>query len=350
MRAQHDALGKDVLAHLLEDEGTVEKERVVAPKDSQRIDLVFTPDEAKRAQRSPVPPCLQLLRSMTQTTCMFELFSSSVSVTLVLLSQRKQLSVFDELLVEARRRTAGRQRPTMPVQWILVPSRPRRALAELGFTAPPDWPQGFYQGQRGYKVWIVVLDELSQTRETLALRLLGSGQTRLAALSQIGKLASDDPDRPLLLALLGWIRYVVRENRKAADRLNKEQEFMAVTREGFELWMEKERQRADARIRARAIQEGLAEGRAAGQAEGRAAGRAEGRAVGRAEGRAAGRAEGKAEGKAISLLAVLEARQIPVPAKLRQQILACSDDQLLETWIRRAVTARSAKEVLAPAH
>ena len=57
MRAQHDALGKDVLAHLLEDEGTVEKERVVAPKDSQRIDLVFTPDEEKRAQRSPVPPC-----------------------------------------------------------------------------------------------------------------------------------------------------------------------------------------------------------------------------------------------------------------------------------------------------
>lgn len=38
MRAQYDALAQDVLAHLLEEEETVEKEKVVAPKDSQRID------------------------------------------------------------------------------------------------------------------------------------------------------------------------------------------------------------------------------------------------------------------------------------------------------------------------
>ncbi len=108
MRAQHDALGKDVLAHLLEDEGQVEKEKVVAPKDSQRIDLVFTPDAEKRARRNQGQVCLRLIRRMTQRTCMFEVFSSALTETLVLLSQRKQISVLDEQLVQARRR--GRKR------------------------------------------------------------------------------------------------------------------------------------------------------------------------------------------------------------------------------------------------
>jgi hypothetical protein len=326
MRAQHDALGKDVLAHLLEAEGAVEKEKVVSPKDSQRIDLVFTPDADKRARRNLRQHCLRLIRRMTQRTCMFELFSSPLSTTLVLLSQRKQLSVLDELLVHARRKGAVGPRPTMPEQWILVPTRPQRALAALGFQPAADWPRGFYVGAPGYKVWICVLSELDPTRETLALRLLGIGRTRLEALTEISAIPPDDEDRPVLLALLGWIRYVVRENRRAAEHLNKEPEFMAVTREGFELWMEKERQLADARIRARAIAEG------------------------KAEGKAEGLAVGEAKGKATSLLTVLEARQIPVPIKLRAQILACTDDELLNLWIRRSVTATSARDVVASAN
>jgi hypothetical protein len=334
MRAQHDALGKDVLAHLLEEEGTVEKEKVVAPKDSQRIDLVFTPDAEKRARQDRGQRCLRLIRRMTEKTCMFELFSSPLSETVVLLSQRKQISVLDELLVHARRRAGAGQRPTMPVQWILAPTRPQRALTGLGFQAAADWPHGFYCGAPSHKIWIVALNELDPTRETLALRLLGTGRTRLGALAEISAMSPDDEDRPLLLALLGWIRYVVRENRRAAEHLSKEPEFMAVTREGFELWMEKERQRADARIRARAI----AEGKAEGKAEGLAVGKAEGLAV------------GKAEGKAMSLLAVLEARRIPVSVRVRAQILTCTDDRLLDEWIRRAVTAASAREVLSVAN
>jgi hypothetical protein len=310
MRAQHDALAKDVLAHFLEDEGAVEKEKVVAPKDSQRIDLVFTPDPVKRARRDSEQPCLRLIRRMTARMCMFEIFSSPLSETLVLLSQRKQISVLDELLVRARRKRAERLRPTMPVQWILTPTRPRRALDELGFRPMDGWPVGFYQGAPGYKVWVVALNELEQTRETLALRLLGTGRTRLLALSEIATMPTDDLDRQVLLVLLGWIRYVVRENRKAAQRLSKEPEFMAVTREGFEQFMEKERQKADARIRARAWR----------------------------------------EGKADSLLAVLEARQISVSTKLRSQILNCTDDRLLDQWLRRAVTATTAREVFAAAN
>jgi len=314
MRAQHDALGKDVLAHLLEDEGTVEKEKVVAPKDSQRIDLVFTPDPAKRARRKKGPACLRLIRRMTQQACMFELFSSSLTETLVLLSQRKQISVLDEQLVRQRRKGTQKStaRPTLPLQWILSPTQPKPAIESLGFHMDDGWPAGFYQGAApGYKVCIVALNELARTRETLPLRLLGTGRTQMDALLEISAMSPDDPDRPVLLALLGWIRYVVKENRKAAERLSKERDFMAVTREGFEEWMKKQQKIAAAQV----VREA--------------------------------RSEGKAEGKAASLLAVLDAREIAVSSKLRAQILACSDDHLLDLWIRRAATADSVREVLA---
>lgn len=310
MRAQHDALGKDVLAHLLEDEGTVEKEKVVAPKDSQRIDLVFTPDPAKRARRHKGQACLRLIRRMTQQVCMFELFSSSLTETLVLLSQRKQISVLDEQLVQKRRKGAKKStaRPMLPMQWILSPTRPKPAIETLGFHIGDVWPAGFYQGAApGYKVCIIALNELARTRETLPLRLLGTGRTLMDAIGDIAAMSPDDPDRPLLLALLGWIRYVVGENRKAAKRLSKERDFMAVTREGFEEWMKKQQQIAAAKVVR----------------------------------------EARSEGKAASLLAVLEARRIFVPAKLRTQIQTCTDDRLLDQWIRRAATADSVKEVLA---
>lgn len=204
MRAQHDALGKDVLAHLLEDEGAIEKEKVVAPKDSQRIDLVFTPDPAKRARRRKVHACLRLIRRMTQQTCMFELFSSPLSETLVLLSQRKQISVLDEQLVQTRRKGAKKSAtsPSLPVQWILSPMKPTSAIETLGFHRSDSWPAGFYQGAApGYKVCIIALNELARTRETLPLRLLGTGHTQMDALLEIGAMPPDDPDRPVLLAL-----------------------------------------------------------------------------------------------------------------------------------------------------
>jgi Uma2 family endonuclease len=71
--------------------------------------------------------------------------------------------------------------------------------------------------------------------------------------------------------------------------------------------------------------------------------RDEGKAEGRAEGKAAGRAEGKAE----AVLSILEARGVTVSDSVRARILGCSDLPTLETWLRRAVDARSADEVVA---
>ena len=66
----------------------------------------------------------------------------------------------------------------------------------------------------------------------------------------------------------------------------------------------------------------------------------------RQEGAAQGKAEGKAEGLRQSILALLEARGMEVTAPLREAIEGCSDASILETWLRRAVTAESADEVI----
>jgi Uma2 family endonuclease len=84
-----------------------------------------------------------------------------------------------------------------------------------------------------------------------------------------------------------------------------------------------------------------AEGEARGRAEGEARGRVEGEAHGRAEGEAAGEARGRAE----ALLAVLEARALPVTAAERARITGCTNLAELERWVRRAVTARATAEL-----
>ncbi len=50
------------------------------------------------------------------------------------------------------------------------------------------------------------------------------------------------------------------------------------------------------------------------------------------------------EGEAV--LTVLDARGIKVPDAVREQILACTDLDLLDTWLRRAVTVSTAEDVV----
>lgn len=59
-----------------------------------------------------------------------------------------------------------------------------------------------------------------------------------------------------------------------------------------------------------------------------------------------GKTEGKTEGKAEAILAVLEARKIPVSDAIRAQILACADVEVLDLWIRRAALATTAASVV----
>lgn len=60
----------------------------------------------------------------------------------------------------------------------------------------------------------------------------------------------------------------------------------------------------------------------------------------------AGISEGEAKGEAKALLRVLMARSLPLADDQRRRIEQCQDVQQLERWIERALSARSAAEVL----
>jgi len=70
-------------------------------------------------------------------------------------------------------------------------------------------------------------------------------------------------------------------------------------------------------------------------------------ARGKEEGFARGKAEGEAEGKVTAVLAVLEAREVAVSEEARARISECGDIEVLDTWIRRAVTVSTADELFA---
>jgi hypothetical protein len=55
---------------------------------------------------------------------------------------------------------------------------------------------------------------------------------------------------------------------------------------------------------------------------------------------------GEVRGEVRSVLIVLEARGLAVPAAVRDQILACTDLDLLQTWLRRTVGAATAEDVV----
>lgn len=67
---------------------------------------------------------------------------------------------------------------------------------------------------------------------------------------------------------------------------------------------------------------------------------------GKRQGKLEGKLEGRAEGLAEAIFTVLAGRGIAVDDLLRQRILRCSDQDLLRSYLARAVTATTTAEVI----
>lgn len=65
----------------------------------------------------------------------------------------------------------------------------------------------------------------------------------------------------------------------------------------------------------------------------------------RAEGFAQGFAEGEARAVRRGVLRVLDLRGIRVPSSVRDQVLACTDIEVLYDWVGRAATITSVEEL-----
>lgn len=69
-------------------------------------------------------------------------------------------------------------------------------------------------------------------------------------------------------------------------------------------------------------------------------------AAGKARAEARAKARGEARGMARGLLLILAARGIPVSARIRKTILACTNRAALDRWIDHAVVASTAAEIV----
>lgn len=59
------------------------------------------------------------------------------------------------------------------------------------------------------------------------------------------------------------------------------------------------------------------------------------------------RSQGRAEGRAADVLRILDKRGIAVDDESRERIEACTDLDLLGTWLDRSLTARQVAELFA---
>ena len=63
------------------------------------------------------------------------------------------------------------------------------------------------------------------------------------------------------------------------------------------------------------------------------------------EGEAQGEARGEARGEGKAVLAVLEARAVPISDEARERIASCTDSDQLMIWISKAVTVKDSDEL-----
>lgn len=182
---------------------------------------------------------------------------------------------------------------------VITPSLPEELKEAAGLTLLfPDEP-GVYRMARLLHTVIVVVTELRDDPSTLWLRLLGPAGVKLRALGELGERYANDPIKDATLKLLlMWYESLppsVVANFGAEDAMNWLRK--------YELWEKKTI--------------------------------------------AKGKLEGELKGKLKALLLTLEARGLSPTAYQRKQILACTDVELVDQWVRAAVTVSDVKALLA---
>jgi hypothetical protein len=145
---------------------------------------------------------------------------------------------------------------------------------------------------------VLVLTELPRTRDTLLLRLLGSGRVLAQALADFGALPEDAWERNVVGPLLLHFRLASR----GMPEMNEEDDVSAEIR----AWAEE----YDNYLRGE------------------------------------GRTEGRTEEAARAVLTVLRARGIAVPDAARERILAQKEPERLERWLEKAAVAASIGDVI----
>lgn len=272
-------------------------------RDAQYADLRHEPDPKRDAERRQ----LGLLGRIAEHLCLINVYAHSPSAEEVRVSISLHFSHWQEIAAKTRTRNKKRkekgQAPESvvdPFLWILAAGFSAPMLRKIEAKAAPGWPSGVYTvGDDIFRAGIVVADELPRDRSTLLVRIMAAGPGLADALDQLAALQPDAHERIVAEGILAHMQNVLA---KKPSRSPEEEEFIATMQSTWE--------------KAKKI----------------------------------GHDEGKAEGRADAVLSVLLARGIAVPDSDRVRIMAERDPKRLATWLKKAIVATSASEVIGEEH
>jgi hypothetical protein len=274
---------------------------------TQKIDVYTTPDPARVAERAR----MGLLGELAEQACLFEPFHDTPTLRQLRRCLNKQHTWHHEL--ERRARAAagtapaapGRDPPAtnevpFPALVVIGPGQPQTVLDAYG--CKPASP-GLYHAVWGLALRIVVISELPRTRETLLLRLLGTGRVFSQALADLAALPADAWEQSVATPLLVHFQLGSHEHPS-----NEENDMSAEIRAWFDDYQRKLR------------------------------------SEGRKEGHEEGHKEGRKQGERSLLLRQLRARfgELPPAAVARIEAADVAD---LERWGERILGARTLVEV-----
>jgi Domain of unknown function (DUF4351) len=194
---QFDQLAKNILRDALSRACTAETEVEVLAA-TQKIDVFSIPDPARAAERAH----MGLLGELAAQPCLFEPFHDTPTLRQLRRCLNKQHAWHHELERRARATAGARASPAEPARdrpaanevpfpalVIISPGKPATVLDAYG--CKPVLPGVYQAASWGLALCIVVLAELPRTRETLVLRLLGSGRLFSQALADLARLPDD---------------------------------------------------------------------------------------------------------------------------------------------------------------
>ena len=187
----HDTLAKDVLEVLLDDLGTFVRECEIPAPASQRADAYFAPHASALSALQE----LGTLGRMCLQPGLFDPFYDPPTPEDVSESLRKFLN----------HRHGARSAPAERL-WLPCAGRPDEALRRFAFSPSAGWPAGFYTLSEALPVTVVVLPELDDSVDTVALRLMGRREPLNRALRTLRRRTADIPrGRRLFVAVVQWI-------------------------------------------------------------------------------------------------------------------------------------------------
>jgi Domain of unknown function (DUF4351) len=214
-RTKHDQFAKELLSGLLETVGIPSKE-VKVTSEVRGIDLLFIPVSEKAADREK----LGLLGRIAATACIIEPYRNAPGNDDILICLMRLVIQRGERQRKANRDKQKLKEDDYEMLWVVGPTISKAVLAAFGAVPSEEWGLGMYFLGTGFRTVLVAVHQLTPTRDTLWLRILGKGKIQKQAIDEVLALPKEDPLRNLALELIAsWtIRTEKLEDLSPEDR------------------------------------------------------------------------------------------------------------------------------------